>query len=602
MLTRLRPQLVLAAIAALVFFVNLGSTHLWDVDEAIFSQAAKEMHARGDAVVPYFNGQVFPDKPAMMYWLMIAAFEMFGPTEFAARFWSAVFGIGCVLLTYRLARLLFSPSVAFWSGLILATSLNFDVIARAATPDSFLVFFSTLAVLLFVAGTATAQPRSGEPNERNAPWAGQTHFEPSWLCYALVYAAMGLGVLTKGPIGILLPTSTIGLFLLIVRAPSVQRSARAGWRGQLETTARWLARVFAPRHVFETIWSMRPLTAVAMVLAVAGPWYLWVGLATGGEWLVGFFGVHNFGRFLNSMDNHRGPIYYYLIAIAVGLFPWSVLAGPSIGHMRTCLAEKHPWRPGYILACSWIVVWVGFFSLAGTKLPSYIVPAYPALALVTGCFVASWVAQPSLLPPVWRRLVWGCVALTGVGLIVALPILAHIYLGNEWTLGGLGLIPLAAAVAGWVFSRQGQARHAAATLAALGMVLWIAVFGFAAQWVDVYQESPAFAERIAAETPRGEDAVVGAFHHFRPSYVFYTDRSVERIETPGQASEFFATHGRRAFVITNDGQFERLRGQLPADVTVLERRRRLGGQGSVLLLGRVPHATADRRPPDSPAR
>ena len=77
MLARLRPQLVLAAIAGAMFFVNLGATHLWDVDEAIFSQAAKEMHARGDAVVPYFNGQVFPDKPALMYWLMIGAYELF---------------------------------------------------------------------------------------------------------------------------------------------------------------------------------------------------------------------------------------------------------------------------------------------------------------------------------------------------------------------------------------------------------------------------------------------------------------------------------------------------------------------------------------------
>ena len=84
MLKRMRPPLVLATIAAAMFFTNLGATHLWDVDEAIFAQAAKEMHQRGDAVVPYFNGQVFPDKPALMYWAMINAYELFGPTEFAA--------------------------------------------------------------------------------------------------------------------------------------------------------------------------------------------------------------------------------------------------------------------------------------------------------------------------------------------------------------------------------------------------------------------------------------------------------------------------------------------------------------------------------------
>ncbi len=169
-----RHQLLLAAIAGLMFFVNLGATHLWDVDEAIFSQAAREMYERGDLVTPYFNGEVFPDKPAMMYWLMASAYEVFGTTEFAARFWSAAFGVGSVLLVYRLGRLMFSPTVAFWAGLILATTLNFNIIARAATPDAFLTFFSALAMLVFVSATAKARTQSGEPNERNAPWAGQT--------------------------------------------------------------------------------------------------------------------------------------------------------------------------------------------------------------------------------------------------------------------------------------------------------------------------------------------------------------------------------------------------------------------------------------------
>jgi 4-amino-4-deoxy-L-arabinose transferase-like glycosyltransferase len=587
----MRPQLLLAAIAGLVFFVNLGGTHLWDVDEAIFARAAKEMHQRGDLVVPYFNGQVFPDKPAMMYWLMAAGYELFGYTEFAARFWSAVFGVGSVLLTYQLGRLVFSPRTAFWSGLILATSLNFDIIARAATPDSFLVFFSTLAMLAFVAATATAKARSGEANERNAPWAGQTRFEPSWLGWTLVYAAMGLGVLTKGPIGVVLPTASIGLFLLMVRAPAATHDAGPGWGAALRNAAGWLVRVFAPMHVLRTIWSMRPLTAAVMVLLVAGPWYAWVGFETEGQWLVGFFGVHNFGRFVGAMDNHRGPIFYYLVAIAVGFFPWSVLAGPSLGHMKQLVAERHGWRPGYLLACAWIAVWVGFFSLAGTKLPSYIVPAYPALALVTGCFVAGWIGEPRSVTQVWTWLIWGCVGLSGLGIAIAMPIVAHHFLGDEWWLAGIGLLPLAAAAAGWNFTRRGRARYAAATLAALGGTLSVAVFGFAAAYVDRYQESPAFARQIAEQSEPGT-ARVATFHHFRPSYVFYTDGVVEQIDTPQDARAFFAAHAGGAFVITNDGQFEKLRGKLPPGVGVLDRRKRLLQGGSVLLLGREPSATA----------
>ncbi len=598
MTSSLRQQLVLAAIAGVVYFVNLGGTHLWDVDEAIFAQAAKEMYQRGDAVTPYFNGEVFPDKPAMMYWLMIGAFEMFGTSEFAARFFSAVFGIGSVLLTYRLGRLVFSPAVAFWSGLILATSLNYCIIARAATPDSFLVFFSTLAMLLFVAGTAKARPQSGEPNERNTPWAGQTRFEPSWGSWLLVYAAMAGGVLTKGPVGVVLPTATIGLFLLIMRAVPLP-AAEPGWRAGLTHAARWCGVLLAPRHVLRTIWSMRPLSAVAMMLVVAGPWYVWVGIETGGEWPAGFFGVHNFGRFINAMDNHRGPIFYYFIAIAAGFFPWSVLAWPTVVEMRKLVREGHPWRPGYVLVGSWVAVWVGFFSLAGTKLPSYIVPAYPALALATACLVARWIREPATLPRLSTRLAWGCVALTGVGLIVALPIVAHLLLDDQWFLGAIGLVPLTAGLVGWVYSERGQSQRAAVTLATLGVTLPVAVLGFAAVYVDRYQESPVFAERIAADTHDGETPAVGVFRHFRPSYVFYTDERVEKINLPEQVRGFFEAHPSGAFIITNDGQYDHLRSILPADVVVLDRRRRLGQSGNVLLLGRktVQTAAASSSPP-----
>jgi 4-amino-4-deoxy-L-arabinose transferase-like glycosyltransferase len=191
----MRHQLVLAAVAATVFFVQLGGAHLWDVDEAIFSQTAREMYDRGDAVVPWFNGQLFAHKPPLLYWLQMAAYEMLGANEWAARLPSALFAVGSVLVTYRLGCLVFSPVAGFWAALILATNVSFAVIARAATPDSLLVFFSTLAIYVFVAGTAKARVASGQYNERNAPWAGQTRFEPTWATWTLTYAAMGCGVL-----------------------------------------------------------------------------------------------------------------------------------------------------------------------------------------------------------------------------------------------------------------------------------------------------------------------------------------------------------------------------------------------------------------------
>src|SRR5262249_50824356 len=158
--------------------------------------------------------------------------------------------------------------------------------------------------------------------------------------------------------------------------------------------------------------------------------------------------------------------------IAIGFFPWSVWASPTILLMRRQFREHHPWRPGYIFACSWIAVWVGFFSLASTKLPSYIIPAYPAIALLAGSFVASWIREPAALPRLFPRLAWGCVALVGVGFIIALPIAAYLLLENEWFLGAVGLIPLIAAIVGWYYSERLQPRYAAATMAAAGTIMW----------------------------------------------------------------------------------------------------------------------------------
>lgn len=143
----------LILLGCVLYLTNLGATRLWDVDEAIFSQAAVEMRERGDWVTPYFNGQLFAHKPPIMYWCQMLAYQTFGTTEFAARIFSAVFGIGTLLVTYELGRTLFNPRAGLWSAIALASCINFAVIARAATPDVYLTFFCTLALYVFVRGT-----------------------------------------------------------------------------------------------------------------------------------------------------------------------------------------------------------------------------------------------------------------------------------------------------------------------------------------------------------------------------------------------------------------------------------------------------------------
>jgi hypothetical protein len=176
---------------------------------------------------------------------------------------------------------------------------------------------------------------------------------------------------------------------------------------------------------------------------------------------------------------------------------------------------------------------------------------------------------------------------------VGLPIAAHYLLDGQWYLGLVGLVPIAAGVGGWIACWRGQPAHACGTMAAAGLAMWVTVFGMLAPVVDEYQDGPAFAATIAAQGT-GDDAVVRSFHHFRPSYVYYTNTVVEKIDAPEQVQLFFNSHPGRAFVITNEVQFEKLRGVLPADVAVLQRKRQVGQDEDVLLLGRTTVQAAQR--------
>lgn len=583
MATAMRQFVLLTVVSGIVFLTNLGVPQLWDEDEPIFAGAAQEMLERGEWIVPYFNGQMLPDKPVLMYWVMLAVYKTLGVNELAARLGPALFAWGGVLLVWQLGRKLFSPAAGVWAGVVLATSLGFDIVARAATPDTLLSFFSTLALLAFAWG---ATPQAGALLSRT----------PNCLTFAASYAAMGFAVLAKGPIGFLLPTAAIGLFLLIANAPQPAGEAQtiavpSGWKSRLWETFSFFRRTFAPGHFLKTVWSMRPLTAIAVVAAIAGPWYLAVGARTDGQWLAGFLGVHNLGRFLHPMEHHRGSLFYYVIAVAIGFFPWSLFAAPALGQLRSRLASSDDRRLGYLFLGCWVTVYLGFFSLAATKLPNYIVPAYPALALLTAAWIESWLSQQRATPLARKlRPAWIMLGLVGVGVAIGLPLAARYFLDANWALGLAGIPLIAAAVACWRFSERGEPRKAALALGAAAIVFPAALFGGAAVAVGRHQTSAHFAE-LVHRYATGESPVIRACGYYRPSLVFYTREPVRQLVEDEQVCRFFREHQRNAFLFTTDERYEQFAAQLPADVCVLDRRRWFLRSNQVLLLGR-PHNVA----------
>jgi 4-amino-4-deoxy-L-arabinose transferase-like glycosyltransferase len=383
----------LLTIAVAVAVTNLGAARLWDRDEPRNAQCAREMMEADNWVVPMFDGELRTHKPILIYWCQITAYKIFGVNEFAARLPSALAGILTVLLVYSIAMRLGSPHVAVWSGISLSTMFMFVLAERAATPDALLIVTTTLAIALFVRFAFVPLSES-VPNQDSKRNDSDQHLNtvefrwPSWIQWTIVYAACGLAVLAKGPVGLILPIAVMGLVTLFVAA-----TPSPTWR---------LALLHTSRNLVINGWRMKPWLAVAAVLVVAGPWYLAVGLATNGEWLNEFLFTHNVSRAVKPMEGHSGPpVLYYVGTLLVGTFPWSCFAIP-IGlsvwrRWKDQRSEGKTIDPMLALGIAWTVVFVGCFSLASTKLPSYVTPCHPAIALVVGWYVAraiAWRSQP----------------------------------------------------------------------------------------------------------------------------------------------------------------------------------------------------------------
>ncbi|MBI3608455.1 MAG: glycosyltransferase family 39 protein, partial [Nitrospirae bacterium] len=338
----------LLALCGSLFFVGLGDLPLFDVDEAVFAETTREMIATGDWITPHYNGTDRFDKPILFYWLMAGAFTVFGVGEWSARLWSAAFGVGLVALLALFARRRLGPRAGLLSGLVAATSIEVIVLAHSAITDMTLIFFVTAGLL---AGYTAMQADDAAKRTR---WA------------VLGAASLGLAVLTKGPVGIVLPGLIVVLFLAL-RGGMGETLARLPW------------------------WRM----AVVFLLIVA-PWYALELHARGWDFVDGFFLKHNVRRFTGVISGHAGPFYYYVPVVAVGFFPWTALLMPAVRW-----AWPSGWRglrrPTDREAIGlFLLLWIGtvfvFFSLAGTKLPNYVAALFPPLALLVGVWADRFVA------------------------------------------------------------------------------------------------------------------------------------------------------------------------------------------------------------------
>ncbi len=594
---------LLVAVTAIVMFTKLGSARLWDRDEPRNAGCAVEMMQRGDLIVPMFNDELRHQKPVLLYWLIISAYEVFGVSEFSARFWSALLAIGSVLATYAIGRRLFSSLASVYGGIALATSMMFVVAGRAATPDSLLIFCSTMAMLFYVMGTFSPRKNEGDgPTLRR-----EGNYFPERYQYVVgMYGMLGLAVLAKGPVGFVLPCAIIGMFMLLMRLPAtdVESWSRQGW------TTRWvmaILRPFVPRHFLATLWTMRPVSLAAIVLLVAAPWYIAVGVQTNGDWPRIFFLNENLARATTTFESHSGGWWFYPLTIIVGFFPASIFFGPMALQIDRQIMARHPWTPAYTLMLCWVGVQVVLFSFASTKLPSYITPCYPAIALLTGSFLAQFATLKILdFSRIDRWPAWGLL-LSGIGTTVALAVIGNRYLNSNSQIAIAGLILMVGAAGMLWFVRHDQSIRVVNMFFLTAVIFAVGIFGFGAAFVDGHRDE----DRILQHIANNPSPVCAAFGCLEASWVFYSGKPVYELtpefqESPWRDSrsndwlrknwpspEQFSQAHPAALIITTDKRLEELQTRLPG-YDVVARTKYFLKEKELVLLGRSLEQASNR--------
>ena len=474
--SRIYPQkwvqiLLLLGFCFLLYFVNLGRWDLWNPDEPRYAQVAREMAQGGDWILMHFNGATYPDKPPLFFWLIaLSSFLCQGFTSFSARFPSALFGTLTVVSTFFIGRRLFSSRTGFLSGLILATSLEFAYLSARANIDTTLTFFTTAALFCFV------------------HW--HKNMKEGKQCFSIYgfYIGMALGTLTKGPVGLLIPL-LVGLVYLVYEKD------------------------------WQAIRKMRLPTGLLLFMGIVLAWYLPAVMKGGKSYLQMTLFQQTIGRYATGWSHVR-PFYYYFLRIPSDFLPWSFFLPGAVAYATS--KEMAGKRKEFLFLLIWCIVIFVFFSLSKGKRGLYLLPIYPAMALLVGkllddfiyCpmehFKRAWVSLP-------LRVLTG-LALVGsaavpVGVSLAFPSYLSYSIPVGFVLFGGGL-------ASFMLGRQKQ--WGAILMILIGMTAagFFYTYRVVFPLVNPYKSARFLSQEATSRIQPGEK--VGIYGLTPGAYVFYT--------------------------------------------------------------------------------
>jgi len=497
----------LLLIGTLAFFWNLGSTGLVDETEPLFAEAARQMTVTGDWITPFFDGETRFDKPPLIYWCQAIAYQILGVNSFSVRLPSALSAMGLISLAFYTLWSFGGGRGAiqgrYWlcagfGSALIALNLETIIWARTGVSDMLLTGCMAGALLSFFLGYA--QP-------------SKPIVQALW--YLAFYVLVGLAVLTKGPVGIVLPVLIIGSFLLYLgNGRQVLREMRVLW-GSL------------------------------LVLMIALPWYILVIQANGWTYINSFFGYHNFERFTRVVNHHSAPWYFYFFVVLVSFAPWSIYLPVAIARLK--FWQRTNWRSSDrsthlgLFALFWFVGVFGFFTIAVTKLASYMLPLIPAAAILVALLWSDKLTRTSKN----TSLIW-----SGWLNTMFLLATAGASFFSPYLLGSDPAIPNLRSLVQQSGLPVSGAAVCTITAVAVGVLLWqrqwrgllsVNLLGFVAFFIFVVTPTYFLVDQtrqlplrelsmVAAQAQQpGEALIMVGFK--KPSVVFYTQRPVNYISS-----------------------------------------------------------------------
>ncbi|SNS28266.1 4-amino-4-deoxy-L-arabinose transferase [Noviherbaspirillum humi] len=465
----------------IVWFYALGARTLVPTDEGRYAEMAREMVATGDFITPRLNGIKYFEKPPLQNWMNALTFALFGLGEWQARLWTGLCGLfGVVLTAYAGARV-FNARTGFLAGAVLASSFFWAALGHVNTLDMGLSGMMTLALC----GLLIAQRKGAGPRERRR-----------WMLAC--WAGMALAVLSKGLIGVVLPGAVLVIYSFVAR----------DW----------------------AIWKRLHIGAGLLVFfLITVPWFVLVSIKNP-EFLRFFFIHEHFQRFTSKVHSRAGPPWYFLPILIAGIVPW---LGIFIQSLWQAAREPGSGFQPKKIALVWAVFIFFFFSVSGSKLPSYILPIFPALGLL----IAAYLDQASSRAVAIASGVTAAIALIGLAFVHRMPgmtdeafavPLYEAYM--PWVYRGTVLALLGALAAFWIAFKMHRKELAALVLAAAGFLcsqlLMIGHEPLGSYAAGVHH-LPALEKEVTKDTPI---YLVGRYEQALPFYLRRTMTLVEHAD------------------------------------------------------------------------